>query len=77
MQTNHPSTPSDEAPEWASRWLKIDETARIMGESRSSVYRKVNARIYPPMQHFGGSARIAGWELWRMSHSRASPSDAA
>jgi predicted DNA-binding transcriptional regulator AlpA len=52
------------APEWASRLLKIRETAAIVGENPVTVYRKIDAGIYPPIVHIGSSSRIPGWELW-------------
>ncbi len=52
------------APEWASRLLKIRETAVIVGENPATVYRKIDAGIYPPIVHIGSSSRIPGWELW-------------
>ena len=52
------------APEWASRLLKIRETAVIVGENSSTVYRKIAAGIYPPIVHISSSSRIPGWELW-------------
>ncbi len=52
------------APEWASRLLKIRETAVIVGENPATVYRKIDAGIYPPIVRFGSSSRIRGWELW-------------
>ena len=51
-------------PEWASRLLNIREAAVIVGENPSTVYRKVDAGIYPPIVHMGSSSRIPGWELW-------------
>ncbi len=52
------------APEWASRLLKIRETAVIVGENPATVYRKIDAGIYPPIVHLGSSSRIPGWEVW-------------
>ena len=52
------------APEWASRLLKIRETAVIVDENPATVYRKIDAGIYPAIVHFGSSSRIRGWELW-------------
>ena len=52
------------APEWASRLLKIREFASIVNENPSTVYRKIDAGIYPAIIHIGGSARLAGWECW-------------
>ena len=51
-------------PEWASRLLKIRETAAIVGENPATVYRKIDAGIYPAIVHIGSSSRIPGWELW-------------
>ena len=51
-------------PEWASRLLKIRETAAIVGEHPVTVYRKIDAGIYPAIVHIGSSSRIPGWELW-------------
>ena len=51
-------------PEWASRLLKIREVASIVGENPATVYRKIDAEIYPPIFHIGSSSRIRGWELW-------------
>ncbi len=51
-------------PEWASRLLKIRETAVIVGENPATVYRKIDAGIYPAIVRFGSSSRIRGWELW-------------
>ena len=61
MQDN---TTDPTAPEWASRLLKIREAAVIVGENPSTVYRKIDAGIYPPIVHIGSSSRIPGWELW-------------
>ena len=52
------------APEWASRLLKIREVAAIVGENPATVYRKIDADIYPSTVHIGGSSRMPGWELW-------------
>ena len=52
------------APEWASRFLKIREFANIVGENPSTVYRKIDAGIYPSIIHIGSSSRLAGWECW-------------
>jgi predicted DNA-binding transcriptional regulator AlpA len=52
------------APEWASRLLKIPEVATIVGENPVTVYRKVEAGLYPDILHIGSSSRIRGWELW-------------
>ena len=52
------------APEWARRLLKIRETADIVGENPSTVYRKIDAGIYPKLIHIGSSSRMPGWELW-------------
>ena len=51
-------------PEWASRLLKIREVAAIVGENPATVYRKIDAEIYPHILHIGSSSRIRGWELW-------------
>ena len=52
------------APEWAHRFLKIREVATIVGENPATVYRKIDAEIYPGIIHIGSSSRIPGWELW-------------
>ena len=52
------------APEWASRLLPIPEWAQIEGVDPSTVYRRIDAGIYPGIIHVGGSARLAGWECW-------------
>jgi predicted DNA-binding transcriptional regulator AlpA len=52
------------APEWASRLLPIPEFATIVGEHPVTVYRKIDAGIYPPIIHIGSSSRIPGWEAW-------------
>ncbi len=52
------------APEWATRFLSIPEFARIVGENPSTVYRKIDAGIYPAIVHFGSSSRLAGLECW-------------
>lgn len=52
------------APEWATRLLKIREVATIVGENPATVYRKIDAEIYPDIVHIGSSSRIPGWELW-------------
>ena len=59
---NHHTDPA--APEWATRLLKIREAAVIVGENPSTVYRKIDAGIYPAIVHIGSSSRIPGWELW-------------
>ena len=58
-------------PEWASRLLKIREVAVIVGENPSTIYRKIDAKIYPPTFHIGSSARIPGWELWECIKAHA------
>jgi predicted DNA-binding transcriptional regulator AlpA len=60
----HNQTIDPTAPEWASRLLKIRETAVIVGENPATVYRKIDAGIYPAIVRFGSSSRIRGWELW-------------
>ena len=55
---------ADDAPEWAHRMLKVRTVATILEQSRSTVYRHVNAGILPSLVRFGGSSRIPGWELW-------------
>ncbi len=60
--TEQPIDPA--RPEWASRLLKIRETAAIVGEHPVTVYRKIDAGIYPAIVHIGNSSRIPGWELW-------------
>jgi predicted DNA-binding transcriptional regulator AlpA len=60
----HDQTIDPAAPEWASRLLKIRETAVIVGENPATVYRKIDAGIYPPIVHIGSSSRIPGWKLW-------------
>ncbi len=51
-------------PEWAKRLLPIPEFARIEGVNPATVYRRIDAGIYPGIIHISGSARLAGWELW-------------
>ena len=51
-------------PEWASRLLPIPEYASIEGVNPSTVYRRIEAGIYPSIIHVGSSARLAGWECW-------------
>ena len=63
-------------PEWASRLLKIREWAEIVGENPATVYRKIDAGIYPSIIHFGSSARLAGWECWACVKARMVTSDA-
>ncbi len=60
----HNQTIDPDRPEWASRLLKIRETAAIVGENPATVYRKIDAEIYPGIIHIGSSSRIPGWELW-------------
>ena len=60
----HNQTIDPARPEWASRLLKIRETAAIVGEHPVTVYRKIDAGIYPAIVHIGSSSRIPGWELW-------------
>ncbi len=62
QNTQKPIDPA--APEWAARFLSIPEFARIVGENPSTIYRKIDAGIYPAIVHFGSSARLAGWECW-------------
>jgi predicted DNA-binding transcriptional regulator AlpA len=54
------------APEWASRLLKVREVATIVGENPSTIYRKVDAGIYPSLIHIGSSSRMPGWDLWEL-----------
>ena len=62
---NNTTTPADPAaPEWARRLLKVREVAVIVGENPATVYRKVDAGIYPPLIHIGNSSRMPGWSLW-------------
>lgn len=70
MQTDQLSTASDDAPEWAHRYLTVNEFCTITRESGSTVYRKIACGIYPPLTHFGGSSRIPGWEAWRLFNRR-------
>ena len=63
------------APEWASRLLKIREWARIVGEIPATVYRKIDAGIYPPIIHFGSSARLPGWKCWECVKARMAGQD--
>ena len=73
---NHHTDPA--APEWASRLLKIREWADIVNENPSTVYRKIEVGIYPPIIHFGSSSRLAGWECWsRLKQRMAERDDAA
>ena len=60
---DHTTDPA--APEWAHRLLKIREWASIVRENPSTIYRKIDAGIYPPIIHIGSSSRLAGWECWR------------
>ena len=77
MQNNTTTpAPADPAPpEWASRWLKVREVAAIQGENPSTVYRKVEADIYPGLVQFGSSSRMAGWELWERGQQRLAARD--
>ena len=58
------------APEWATRFLSIPEFARIVGENPSTIYRKIDAGIYPGIIHIGHSSRLAGWECWHRLKKR-------
>ena len=60
----HNQTIDPAAPEWASRLLKIREAAAIVGENPATIYRKIDAGIYPKIVHFGSSARLPGWKCW-------------
>ncbi len=62
MQDDTTTSPPD--PEWTSRLLKVPEVAAIVGENPSTVYRKIDAGIYPPLIHIGNSSRMPGWNLW-------------
>ncbi len=73
MQAN---TIDPAAPEWASRLLKIREFANIVGENPSTVYRKIDAGIYPAIIHIGSSSRLAGWECWDVLRERMAERDA-
>ena len=72
---NHYTDPA--APEWASRFLKIPEFAGIVREDNSTVYRKINAGIYPQIIHVNKSARLAGWECWEVIKARMAARDDA
>ena len=63
------------APEWASRLLKIPEWAEIVDENPSTVYRKIDAGIYPAIIHIGSSSRLAGWECWSCLKERMAMRD--
>ncbi len=63
------------APEWASRLLKIPEYARIEGVNPATVYRRIDAGIYPEIIHIGGSARLPGWECWHRVKARMAKRD--
>ena len=65
------------APEWASRLLKVRETAEIVGENPSTVYRKIDADIYPKLIHIGSSSRMPGWELWGRIKAKLAEREAA
>ena len=58
------------APEWASRLLPVPEWAEIVGENPSTVYRKIEAGIYPGLIRFGSSSRLPGWECWRRTKAK-------
>ena len=62
--TTTPATTPAAAPEWADRLLPIPEFARIEGVNPATVYRRIDAGIYPGIIHIGSSARLAGWECW-------------
>ena len=57
------------------RWLKVREVAAIQGENPSTVYRKIDVGIYPGLVQFGGSSRMAGWELWSRAQQRLAERD--
>ena len=65
------------APEWASRLLPIPEFADIVGENPSTIYRKIEAGIYPGLIHLGSSSRLAGWECWGVLKKRLAERDAS
>ena len=73
----HDQTIDPAAPEWASRLLKVREWADIVGENPSTVYRKIDAGIYPSLIHFGSSSRLAGWECWHGLKERMAARSAA
>ena len=73
----HDQTIDPPAPEWANRFLKIPEFAVIVGENPSTIYRKIDAGIYPSIIHIGSSARLAGWECWRVVKERMAARSAA
>ncbi len=62
--TTTPAPADPGAPEWTVRLLKVREVAAIVGENPATVYRKVDAGIYPPLIHIGNSSRMPGWNLW-------------
>ena len=64
-ETFHP-----DAPEWATRLLKIPEFATIVRENPATVYRKIRSGIYPPIMHLGSSSRLKGWECWDVIQGR-------
>ncbi len=65
------------APEWASRLLPIPDFARIEGVNPATVYRRIDAGIYPGIIHIGSSARLAGWECWGVLKKRLAERDAS
>ena len=65
------------APEWASRLLPISETAAIEGVNPSTVYRRIDAGIYPKLIHIGSSSRMPGWELWDLIKAKLAARDEA
>ena len=65
---NHIIDPA--APEWASRLLKIRGWAEIVGENPATVYRKIDAKIYPGIIRFGSSSRLPGWECWARTKAK-------
>ena len=75
--TPKPASIDNVAPEWASRLLPIPEFADIVGENPSTIYRKIDAGIYPPIIHIGSSSRLAGWECWSRLKERMAERDTA
>ena len=64
-----------DAPEWAGRLLPIPEFARIEGVNAATVYRRIDAGIYPGIIHIGSSSRLAGWECWERIKARMAERD--
>ncbi len=58
MQTIDP-----DRPEWASRLLKIRETAVIVGENPATVYRKIDAGIYGRLEKVSIAPECPSWVM--------------